>query len=249
MMKTLERNMRNGQAMLKMFDIGKTFHHASWAKTFIPGIEEREHLCIAISGNATAEQWSAKQRTVDFYDIKGIIEDLCTELQLTSIKFRAPKTESKVFTANSLEIVAKNGTLGIFGEVSLPYRSGFGIDTPVYAAEINLSALYAVKPAARAYKQVGHFPAVKRDVAFVVDAGVTSEQIGKVITQSGGELLVNSSVFDVFEGKSLGEGKKSLAFTMTFQSAERTLVEQEIQQAVSAIISAVEKATGGKLRE
>jgi len=250
MMKTMERNIRNGQTMLKLFDIGKTFHHASWAKTFIPGIEEREHLCVALSGNTTSEQWSAKQRTVDFYDIKGIIEEMCSELQLVNVKFRAPKSESAVFTANSLEIVAKSGTLlGSFGEVSSNYRSSFGIETPIFAAEINLSALYTVKPAIGAYQPVAHFPSVQRDVAFVTDAGVTSEAIAKVITQTGGTLLKTSTVFDVFEGKSLGEGKKSLAFSLTFQSPERTLVEGEIQQAVSGIVSAVEKATGAKLRE
>ncbi|MBK9248059.1 MAG: phenylalanine--tRNA ligase subunit beta [Ignavibacteria bacterium] len=250
MMKTLERNMRNGQTMMKMFDIGKTFHRTSSNKTFISGIEEREHLCVALSGNATTEQWSMKSQQVDFYDIKGIIEELCSELQLSAVKFRSPKSDSAVFTANSLEIIAKNGILlGVFGEVTPQYLSSFGLDNQVYAAEINLTAFYALKPSASSYLPVAHFPAVKRDVAFVTETGVTSEAIAKVISQSGGDLLKNSSVFDVFEGKSLGDGKKSLAFSLTFQSPERTLVEQEIQQAMSGIIDAVENATGAKLRE
>ncbi|MFN8359029.1 MAG: phenylalanine--tRNA ligase subunit beta [Candidatus Kapaibacterium sp.] len=250
MMKTLERNLRNGQTMLRLFDIGKTFHHAPWAKTFIPGIEEREHLCIAIAGNDMHKHWSAKERAVDFYDLKGIIEDLCAELHIVGIKYRTPKAESSIFTANAVEIVAKNGALlGTFGEISPSYRSAYGMTTEVFAAEWNLSALYAVQPVKSSYRPVPHFPEVKRDVAFVTSADVASDALVKAIQQSAGPLLKNISVFDVFEGKALGEGKKSLAYSLTFQSPERTLVEQDIQTAMTSIIGAVEKSTGALLRE
>ncbi len=247
MMRTVERNIRNGQTLLRFFDIGKTFHRSD-TSVFIKGIEEQEHLCFAEYGYSGLEHWSSKTRNVDIYDIKGITEELCASLNVSNVSFVSHKP-SGVFSVNALDIILDRMPVGTVGEVSSEYRNLFGIDTPVFATEINLSKLYTAKTIELKYKPAPHFPAVKRDVAFVVDSAVDAETIHRALTKSGGTLLQSVRVFDVFEGKSLGEGKKSLAFSLTFQSTERTLVEHEVGQAVAAMIADVEQICGGKLRE
>lgn len=247
MMRTVEHNLRNGQTMMRLFDIGKTFHRSS-EQSFIPGILEQEHLCYVQCGYSDSENWSGKTRNIDFYDIKGITEELLSSLNISNYTLVSHEAKG-IFSINSLDIVCEGISIGTIGEVSAEYRSMFGIDSFVFAAEINLSKLYTVKTIERKYKPVPHFPAVKRDVAFVVDSSIDAGAIQKALVKSGGQLLQSVRVFDVFEGKSLGEGKKSLAFSLTFQSSERTLVEQEVGEAVSMMIKEVERTSGGKLRE
>ncbi len=246
MMKILERNLRNGQTMLRLFDIGKTFRRSS-SDIFIKGIEEREHLCFALCGIAETEHWSRNTRNTDFYDIKGIAEELLAALSIAKPTFKEASA-SAIYSENVVEIFIKGVSIGSVGELSAEYRAMFGIETPIYAAELNLTALYQAKKVEKRYKTVPHFPAVKRDVAFVVDSAVDAGILQNLLSKTGGELLQSVRVFDVFEGKSLGEGKKSLAFSLTFQSPERTLVEQEVGKAIESMIKEVERTTGGKLR-
>ena len=247
MMRTVEHNLRNGQTMMRLFDIGKTFHRST-EQSFIPGILEQEHLCYVQCGYSDSENWSGKTRNIDFYDIKGISEELLSSLNISNYTVSSHDAKG-IFSINALDILCDGISVGTVGEVSAEYRSMFGIDSFVFAAEINLSKLYIVKTVEKKYKPVPHFPAVKRDVAFVVDSTIDAGAIQKALVKSGGQLLQSVRVFDVFEGKSLGEGKKSLAFSLTFQSSERTLVEQEVGEAVSKMVKEVERSSGGKLRE
>ncbi|MBI3258317.1 MAG: phenylalanine--tRNA ligase subunit beta, partial [Ignavibacteriae bacterium] len=247
MIRTVERNLRNGQTMLRLFDLGKTFNRNN-VQSFIPGIEEQEHLCYVQCGFSDNENWSTKTRNVDFYDIKGITEELCLSLNISNYTF-VSHSPQRIFSANALDVLCEGNLIGTVGEVSAEYLSLFGIDTLIFAAEINLSKLYKAKTIERKYKPVTHFPAVKRDVAFVVDSTIEVGAIQKTLVKSGGQLLQTVRVFDVFEGKALGEGKKSVAFSLTFQSPERTLVEQEVGEAVTTMVKEVERTSGAKLRE
>ena len=246
MLRTIERNIRHGQTMLQLFDIGKTFHRSN-SSQFIKGIEEQEHLCFAVSGIAQSEHWSRKSKEIDFYDVKGIAEDFLFVLNITTASLKE-HTPIGIFNSNALDLWVNGKSIGTIGEISVEYRSSFGIEVPVFAAEINLTELYRTKPIVKKYKPVPQFPSIKRDVAFVVDSSIDVSSIQKSLKKAGGTLLQSLRVFDVFEGKSLGEGKKSIAFSLTFQSSERTLIEQEVNESVSTMITEVERTDGGKLR-
>lgn len=246
MIRTIEHNLRHGQTMLQLFDIGKTFHKSN-SSQFIKGIEEQEHLCFAVSGIAQPEHWSRKSKETDFYDAKGIVEDFLSVLNITTAMLKAHNPIG-IFSSNALDLWVNGKVIGTIGEIFEDYRLSYGIESSVFSAEINLTELYRTKTIDKKYQPVAQFPAVKRDVAFVVDSSIEVNTIQKSLKKTGGMLLQSIRVFDVFEGKSLGEGKKSIAFSLTFQSIERTLIEQEVNEAVSAMIAEVERAAGGKLR-
>lgn len=250
MLRTIERNHRLRNFDLRLFEIGKSFHQIEENEsTFIPGILEQENLLIAISGNARRPNWSEKAREVDFYDIRGIAEDLLAALKIKRFKFNPIVEEHPPFSKNTVEIISVRETVGFAGEISSKILKQFDVEHKVFAIEINLNKLYQSERKHWAYEKVSSYPKVTRDLAFIVDEEYQSEEIRLEIQKSAGKLVKSVDIFDVFKGKNIAAGKVSIAFTISYAAADRTLTDKEVDESVNNIIHQIEKKFGAILRK
>ena len=248
-LKVIQHNMRFGTNDLSLFEIGKTFQKTKSKDTFIEGYLEKEWLCVALTGNRHPGNWSEQQQEVDFYDIKGLCEEMIEYLRFDNFEFKPNEADQPVFTKNSLNIFNRKKHIGSLGEVKNEMLKKFDIEQNVYIMLIDLNEVYSIDRPNPKYTPVAPYPSVLRDLAFVVDRSVNAADILKLIENKGGKLLKNIKIFDVYEGKSIEKGKKSIAFSLSYSSPERTLVEKEVEDSIAKIIKAVENKFKATLRK
>ncbi len=249
MLKTIRNNERVGNDILKFYEIGKVFINSTNESSFIDGIAEEENLIIAISGFSNEKQWGIAERKVDFYDIKGITSELFEFFRFKGIKFVETQEEIAGFSANKMQIVNKGQEIGVFGEINADLMKYYDISLPVFCAIINLTKLYKLDKSSGKYSPLSPYPSVYRDLAFVVDDKVAAGAILNSIVSNGGNLLNRCQLFDLYKGKSIEDGKKSIAFSLEFSSPTKTLTDQEIEPVMSKIIEAVESQFSASLRK
>jgi phenylalanyl-tRNA synthetase beta chain len=251
----IARNWNAGQKNLALFDIGRVFHTDATVKDSIStlaGFNEREHLLITLTGNAANDYWKDKNRALDFYDAKGIAEAVLKSSDVhqyaSSTKIPADLAPASIMSPNAIAFSASKQTIACAGQLLPAYCKSYDCAMPVFAIIIDLTALYQLKKSKTTFSPISVFPAVERDLAFIVDTEHSAKSIIETAKNSAGSLLKQIDVFDVFEGASLGEGKKSLGLRFRFQSSERTLIEEEINIAISSIVNAVQSTYQASLR-
>ena len=228
-------NHRRGNSPLRLFDV---------SRAFIPGEPHSEPLHAAACAFGPWEEsiWSGRARDVDFYDMKGILEGffdrfgLVARWERTTEPFLHPGMAADVYVGEH-----RLGWLGRFHprllrEMDLPVGVGFEIDL----AHVQAGALKKIHAPSR-------YPSVMRDVAFLVKASVSAEEVAEALRTAAPDTLDSLSLFDVYESEALGT-RRNLAFHLRFQSIERTLKDEEIDAAVTAMIQSVETRCGGELR-
>ncbi len=248
-LKVLQHNLRFGTHDLSFFELGKTFHKTKNPDTFIEGYEEKEWLAIAITGLSKPKNWNEPAHEVDFFDIKGICEDMAEFLRFDGIKFKPDANDETVFSKNSLSIYNGKIKIGSLGEVNKKMIDMFDIDQKVFIMLIDMKELYSIERPNPTYSPVAPYPGILRDLGFVVEKSINSEDILNLIYNKSGKLLKEVRVFDVYEGKSIEQGKKSIAFNLSFSSPERTLVEKEVDDSIAKIVKAVENKFKASLRK
>ncbi len=249
-LRTVERNIRLGVADLRLFEIGKTFHLVGEKeKTFIKNHLEKEELIAVLSGARFPKQWSHKEEEVDFFDIKGIIESFIEFFGLKRVEFVENKNGDAVFSKNSLAVKFGDKTIGYIGEIEKKLLKKFDIEKSVFIANIELKDLYQAESKYGKYIPIAPYPAIERDLAFVADKKTPARSIEKAIIEKGGELLKSVEIFDVYEGEPIREGKKSIAFSLKFSSAERTLKDKEADNIVNGMVAFITKKFAADLRE
>ena len=223
---------------VNIFEVGKGF----WKK------EEQYGEDLKLCALMTGEYYLGidNKKTVDFYVIKGIVEEILDYLGYENrYSFVLPKNEIKEFHPGQVADINVNGeVLGVVGRIH-PQIS----KEPVFVLEINLTKLLAKKTGKMKFKEISIYPEIKKDIAIIVDKNISSEEIAKTIKSSAGKLLLNSEVFDVYMGANLPEGKKSIAYALTFGASDRTLTDEEVNPVLDKIVAGVEKAFGAELRK
>ncbi len=247
-MKVISNNIRKGTRAFRIFEIGKVFAYENSDNNFIEEISEKEHLAITLSGSPKPLQWAEQRDTVDFYDIKGIVEDFMSAVKIPNYSF-TDFTSEPAFSPISLNIVVGKQQIGTFGKIDDKYLKNFDIEQVVFLAIINLETLYGKENTKYKYNKVTPYPGINRDLAFICDMTVKSTDVIDVISRNGGKFLVATDVFDQFIDKKLGDNKKSLAFALSFASMERTLTDDDIEPDISNICEAVENKFSGILRK
>jgi len=187
-------------------------------------------LGIALSGKREESSWiEAETDEVDFFDLKGIVEALMERLGILEARYE-PAEEPTFHPGRQAALYAGEALVGILGEVHPLVREQFELpDQRICLAELQLEPLLPWTGAQR-YEPLSRFPAVLQDIAVVVEEKVPAAQVAEVIQKAAGPLLRNVALFDVYRGEPLPEGKVSLAYRLTFQAADRVLVEEEINQ-------------------
>ena len=235
--RTYEYNKAHYNKDISIFEIGKGF--------FKKGDEYGENLKVAALMTGKYYVGVGNQANVDFYIIKGIVEELLDFLGYANrYSFILPKEIPAEFHPGQVaEINVNADPVGIVGRLH-PLEA----KEPVYVMEINLDKLLAKRVGKMKYKEISIYPNVKKDVAFVMDKSKTSKEIETVIKKAGGNLLTDIEVFDVYTGENIGENEKSIAYSLTFNNSKKTLTEEEITPIFEKIISTVESKCNVKLR-
>ncbi len=192
---------------------------------------------------------------MDFYDLKGVLEGLLDGLHIPDVRY-APVELFTFHPGKCAQVLvpAKGGengeqVLGVFGELhpTIAARYEFG-GAAVLAAELDLIALLAAIPPSFVAAPVSPYPPVLEDIAVVVNEDVTAERVAEAIRLGGGKLLAGVRLFDIFRGEQIGAGKKSLAYSLTYQAADRTLTDKDATQIRQRIVRRLEQEVGAKLR-
>jgi phenylalanyl-tRNA synthetase beta chain len=235
------RNAARGMADVALFEVGPTFRVAGSQKLVVAGIR---------AGKSGPRHWSERPRAVDAFDVKADALAVLAALGVPSVNVQVVAEGPSWLhpgRAGSIKMGPQT-TLGHFGELHPRVLAALDIAGPVAAFEIDLDALPQPKKAKRNVFKPSDFQAVERDFAFVVDDKVTSDAIVRAAKGVDRVLIDDVSVFDVYAGGAMDEGKKSVAIAVRLQPQQATLTEAEIEVVAAKIIAAVAKTTGGTLR-
>jgi len=206
--------------------------------------EEPVVLCAIISGSRQEKTWLAGEESFGFYDAKGMVESLLTRLDITA-SFEQSADES-LHPSKQAAIVVDGKQLGVLGELHPKVASNFELDGPVYLFEISVSELLPFSTSHKMFQPIQRFPSIARDMALVVDAGITHQRIQDII--SAFSLVREVSIFDVYSGRQVAPGKKSLAYRVVFQSPTHTLTDEEIDKVQQKILNRLTQELGATLR-
>lgn len=251
MLDVLQFNYNHGQRALHFFEFGHIFRKASDGGTVIPGYAEHESLLIASTGITTQAGWDTRAQHADIFDLKGVVESLLEELRIPDVSME-PVYDSTDLTKHHLRITAFDGAryIGVIAELSDELAEAYDQESAVCAAELDWSALVelAAPHLERSYEPVSRFPVVERDLAVVVDEATPAGAMLDEIRNTGEPLLKHAGIFDLYDGKGIPDGKKSIAFTMRF-GADRTLTDAEVDEQMTRILRQLEEAFGAVLRQ
>ncbi|HFQ4914696.1 TPA: phenylalanine--tRNA ligase subunit beta [Vibrio vulnificus] len=244
LLNTVVHNQKRQQPRVRLFEYGLRFIPCDTAEN---GMRQEPMLAGVIAGTRSEEHWDIDTNTVDFFDLKGDVEAI---LELSAndkaYSFVAAKHPA-LHPGQSAAIVVDGKEIGVIGTVHPELERKFGLNGRTIVFEIEWSAINRkVIPEAVALSK---FPANRRDIAVVVDEAVASGDIVNACLEVGGEFLKAAKLFDVYVGKGIEEGKKSLAIALTLQSNERTLEDADIAGAVDAIVAHVSEKFGASLRD
>ncbi len=266
LLNVLRNNAKHEDAGLWFFELGRRYLPTPELAAGTGLAEERRTLGIALTGPLT-ESWLEHGRDADFYDLKGVVETLLDGLKVAAYRFTParqatfhpgrcavlevlPVGESGV-ADGSTALAASAGRwqrAAILGEVHPDVAERFDLPKRAYVMEMDLERLVAAVPERVPFQAIPRYPDAQRDVALVVTRDVTAAEVEAVIRASGGALLRDVRLFDVYVGENIPAGRKSLAYRVTYQSPERTLTDSEIEQAQATLIAALRERLGAELR-
>ena len=185
----------------------------------------------------------------DFYELKGIIEQLLQALNIRKYKVES-STENKTFHPGRTAKLTINGEYaGIFGQVHYCVTQNYDIDLPVYLAALEFDTLFRYQRPEKSYQALPKYPAVTRDIAMLCDDTIEVGQIEEVIKKCSGELLEELQLFDVYKGKQIPHGKKSVAYSVLFRDKSKTLEESEVNAVMERILTELETRLHAELRK
>ncbi len=225
------------------FEIGAVFHPSG---DVLPS--EPRRLAFALSGLRNPSAWDVKQNEqVDFFDLKGIIESMMETLQIP-VSF-IPAAEPSYHPGKCAHVVVGESVLGSFGELHPQVQENYDLSTSVISGELDLEKIINLASVhSFPIDPVGEFPPILEDIAVVVDEQVTAGQVEEVIRSAGGKLLHQVRLFDIFRSPQIGDGKKSMAYSLTYQAEDRTLNDNDLTPIRLRIIKRLEQELCAKLR-
>lgn len=234
LLETVQRNFDRRNTVLNIFEIGKVY-----IQPMNPLPEERMHLAMFIGGVAEGD-WHNKNKAYNFYDLKGIVEELFAKLG-ASVEYKPTADIPFCHPGRTAEIFIDGQMCGFIGEVHPNTAEKYDFPVRGYICELDVEMLKVYSSLVKVYKALPKYPSVARDLALIVPENVCADEIVKIISEQGGELLQKVNLFDVYSGEQIASGFKSLAYSLIYQSNLKTLTDEEIQVVQERIINALQK--------
>jgi len=256
LLETAERNARIRER-LALFEIGPVFFvsESGDPSTGSQGLpDEFQRLSILLAGQRSLPAWQgADEGRMDFYDLKGLLAGLLEGLHIPDVHYE-PGTNPTFHPGKCARILCGEKQLGVFGELHPQVRERYDwpaafAGTPLVAADIDMDLLLALVPALYEIAPVPEFPPVLEDLALVVDESLPAERVAELIRRTGGKVVRDVRLFDVYRGEKVGTGKKSLAYSLTYQASDRTLSDKDVAGLRTHILRRLEQELGAKLRQ
>lgn len=245
---TYNRNRKNES--LALFELGSVFHTDENELTKLP--DEKHRFAALLTGNRTHAGWNSQAVAYNFYDAKGVVETIAEALGISELisyeaaqpeQFHPGRTAAIVLTANDEKQV-----IGYIGQLHPELQRDADLDD-TYVVELELAPLYEQASSDIVYKALPRYPAITRDIAVVVEAGVQVGSLISTIKQTAGELLESVQVFDIYTGERLGAGKKSVAISLVYRHKERTLTDEEVTELHESVVQLLEQSFAAELRK
>jgi phenylalanyl-tRNA synthetase beta chain len=242
LLKTAALNLSKGQKPLKLFEVGSVYFAGPDGNR-----TEKTVLSAIVLGPYELTPWKPRGKEYDFYDLKGTLEALAEHLHLKL----ETSSRAKLFLmpGKSVQIHVNDIELGYLAQVNPEQKLVHEMGQNIYALELDLGALENAISSSLQFQQIAKFPETYRDISILVDRQVTSQQVADLILKTGSPLIQKVELYDHFEGKKIQADKKSLTFALSFQSAERTLSDEEVTPLFERIIQTLESELGASLRE
>ena len=251
-LESISHNINHKSGNLRFYEFGNVYSFdpaADGSTKLLAPYSEHTSMGIWMSGNNHDANWNEPQRRLTVYDLKAVVDNIFARIGLDQKEIVAEQSSSEIFSA-SLTFKHRTGkTLGELGIIKATVRKKFDIDQDVFFAQFNWDALVKMtQKRSVTFTDLPKTQPVKRDLALLIDKNVTFAQIEQVVRQSERKLLRNVTLFDVYEGKNLEEGKKSYAISITLQDDEKTLQDKQIDTTMNKIIANLQKQLDAKLR-
>lgn len=250
LLENIRHNINHQITDIRLFEIGKVFSPKSGQELPL----ETFRLTLLCSGARFPEAPPLyfSEQQVDIFDIKGVAEVLLQELRRTGVKFEVAGDSAAAYSQPSLYMQLTEGgrVIGELGAVSPSTLEKFSIKQEVFYLDIDLDLLYQTDSRPRQFEPLNRYPAVKRDLAVLVPVNTgAGEIIGELLSVNKEKLIEDAELFDVYEGKPVQEGFKSVAVSMTYRSSEHTLSDKEVNKVHQKITDRILDRFGGRLRE
>jgi phenylalanyl-tRNA synthetase beta chain len=244
LLEVAERNAHLRERM-SLFEIGPIFLASEEGD--LP--DELQRLSLVLTGPRALGGWQKADSTpMDFYDLKGILEGLFAGLRIQDVRYE-PSKYPIFHPGKCARVMVGERECGVLGELHPQVREHYDLPpTPFIAADLDLGVLLESIPEGYAVQPVPAFPPTLEDLAVVVDESLPADRVEAVILQAGGKMVKGVRLFDVYTGQQVGSGKKSLAYSLTYQAEDRTLTDKDAAQVRQRIIRRLEQELGAKIR-
>ena len=234
MLEILTRNYNYRNQNVRLYEVGRIY---------LPGGEDG----LAVENKVLS--MGAYGSDMDFYALKGCVEAILKDLRAEDVHFEVPSVPNPSYHPGRVaDVYAGNRRIGVLGQVHPLVAQNYGVDAQFYCAELELNALMAAKGADPEYVPLPKFPNLTRDIAVVCDEAVTVGALEACIRKGAKGLLKECKLFDIYRGKGVDEGKKSVAFNLILRSDDRSLTSEEADEDVKSILATLEKELGAVLR-
>ncbi|MFT8348240.1 phenylalanine--tRNA ligase subunit beta [Clostridium saccharoperbutylacetonicum] len=234
MMESVGRNYSRNNPYVRLFEMGKVYI-PNEEETKLP--TEKNIVTIGMYGEC------------DYLDLKGVVENITDGLGIKNVKYERESENVSYHPGKTAKIVIGRTNAGTIGEVHLDVSENYGIDVPCYVAELDLDVLYESADMDKKYKVLPKFPAVTRDIALLVDDSLLVQEIDDTIKRAGGNLVEKVELFDIYKGKQIPEGKKSIAYAIWYRDENKTLTDKDVNKVHEKILKSLEYKLGATLRD
>lgn len=235
-------NIRHRNLDIKLFELGKVYIRNEKQPL------EPEYCGLILSGKTGDTFWKDAPPEADMFELKGVLDGIADSLGIGAIEL-IPEKKDGYDRAGSYKIVCGDRILGWAGQVDRKLLKTFDVKQDCFSAELALAEVIDAHKGVVPFQPLPKFPSSTRDIAIIVDTTIPAETIRKTIIENGGTILESVNVFDVFTGGNISEDKKSLAFSLTFRSSEKTLADNEVDAVHERIIKTLETTYQARLRE
>jgi len=237
------KNFTKGQKQLKVFEFGNVFMRGKQCKR-----EEKTALAVLVAGVYENNIWKQTGKSYDYFDLKGILYSVTEQIKL-KLKEQPESVRPFMLKGKSVELVANDQVCGYFGELSPSVIRQYALPQHCVVFELDFDKLTLALPKPIRFAPLPRFPETYRDISILIDKTVASGDVSNRISQVGAPLLRKVELYDHFGGKKIQEGKRSLTYALTFQSAERTLIDEEVNPIFEKIVETLSSQFGATLRE
>lgn len=248
LLETVRDNLRWTDRDVQLFEIGRIY--LPRAPGELP--EERRVLTIATGAYRSVRGWGARE-AIDFYDLKGVVERTLRAIGVPHVDVQP--IEHALFRrghAAAVTLPVRRGQptvlIGAFGEVALQVRRAFDLDEPAFLGGFDLGRVFEARVDMQPVRSLARYPAVYQDVGLVLPESVSAEEVRRAIVRAGRPLATAATLFDVYRGEGIGEGRRSLAYRITYQAPDRTLNDQDVAEAHRRIEAALRRELGADVR-